>query len=467
MRFRFLGLLIFSFSLLSVASLAQEVNNVNPEDTSVTYTNSPELQAEVNEPLAGQMNLSFRGGVAIGSEKEPAKSCKQIKDLRTEAESGIYWLHPDDDDDDDGGFKAYCNMERKGGGWTLLMNLNESEDKFRYSSDYWTNNETFNNATVVPSNGSNDSAAKFKSFSSVKGDNLMVTYTDPDHQIRYSDFSSQTAKEVFSSGENWAEYNNGGCTRLHDDYRDYDSDIMRFGEGAGGLGVNIDDNRDYGPIQARLIIGQDEDTTHSVRNQDIAIGTDRGSIYWKSDGGDSGDCGYYGSGYTPEDGTTTGSLWIKEDKTYTADDEDTETIDTKEISSTGKFSSEWKNLEQQKNYYWYVTLENDTYQNTSETWEFNTQSICDSRGILNQCNIEKEHKLNGNDAKIDSIMNATATGLISSLEDNSLVNVTNTSTISGIWTGGFTIDSSSPVITSGARFEPGNNQRIIINNRNK
>ena len=266
---------------------------------------------------------------AIGDKNDPAESCKQISDLRSGADSGVYWINPDGNYK----FEIYCDMDYDGGGWTILMNIDQTNNQFGYSSDYWTNDETFNTGSQLePNDGSDDISSKYESFSRLKGDELMVTFSDPEHQIRYVDFNSMTAEEIFTSGENWVSYTDG-CKQLHDGFRDYDSDIMRFGEGGGGFGINIDDNRNYGPGEARLIIGQDEDTSHSVFNQHIAIGTDDNSIIWNSDGGDSGSCGYYGSGYTPSGSTTSGSLWIRENETYEQADFKAEISGPDQVSS--------------------------------------------------------------------------------------------------------------------------------------
>ena len=55
-------------------------------------------------------------GSSFGSKLFPGKSCKDILARKTIAVSGIYWIKPASNKL----FQVYCDMEIRGGGWTLV-----------------------------------------------------------------------------------------------------------------------------------------------------------------------------------------------------------------------------------------------------------------------------------------------------------------------------------------------------------
>ena len=61
--------------------------------------------------------------VEQGSFDNPWRSCVEVFESDNDAKSGMYWVRPDKDYP---AFQTFCDMERDGGGWTLLISLPRS-----------------------------------------------------------------------------------------------------------------------------------------------------------------------------------------------------------------------------------------------------------------------------------------------------------------------------------------------------
>jgi len=86
----------------------------------------------------GSGGLCLAGTCSIGSDINPAASCKHILDSfgAGKVKDGVYFLDPDGKGAG-AKFQAYCDMTADGGGWTLLLKADGTKQTFAYSSQQW------------------------------------------------------------------------------------------------------------------------------------------------------------------------------------------------------------------------------------------------------------------------------------------------------------------------------------------
>jgi len=88
-------------------------------------------------------------------------------------------------------------------------------------------------------------------------------------------------------------------------------------------------------------------------------------------------------------------------------------------------------------------------------------SICDRRGPSNECISNSTHEISNEYINISSIFQSEASATFESFNGIGRLNLTNSSSISGLWKGSITIEAERPRLLSGASFRP-QGERIII-----
>ncbi|WP_414837496.1 LamG domain-containing protein [Candidatus Nanosalina sp. VS9-1] len=120
-----------------------------------------------------------------------------------------------------------------------------------------------------------------------------------------------------------------------------------------------------------------------------------------------------------------------------------------------------------KSYRARITFDSSTASSSPELTGLKLESkgleICDHRGPGNECVSNSSHDVNGKTFHLNSIFIAEPSAILTALSENSTIHVNNESRISGLWKGGFFIDSPGPRIVSGAAFRP-HGKRIVIGN---
>lgn len=89
--------------------------------------------------------------------------------------------------------------------------------------------------------------------------------------------------------------------------------------------------------------------------------------------------------------------------------------------------------------------------------------FCDFRGLNNECIMNKTRNLEPISYNITSEFWSQESARINSTSGTSILNITNSTSISGLWRGSFFINTERSVLTSGAHFIPENGDIVIGN----
>lgn len=81
-------------------------------------------------------------------------------------------------------------------------------------------------------------------------------------------------------------------------------------------------------------------------------------------------------------------------------------------------------------------------------------SLCDIRGPRNKCIVNSEHYLKSSNFVVSELFESTENAIFRSPYSKSMIEISKTSKISGIWRGSFNISSHKTIIESGAKFNP-------------
>jgi|GEM_PF-1754123 len=93
--------------------------------------------------------------------------------------------------------------------------------------------------------------------------------------------------------------------------------------------------------------------------------------------------------------------------------------------------------------------------NTTET------KLCDSRGPSNECIINSQRNVNSQEYDITSRFFVESSSILQALSSKAVFNISNKTTISGLWEGSFDIISDETRLVEGAKLKPGNGEIVI------
>jgi hypothetical protein len=223
-----------------------------------------------------------------------ATSCLVLRDSDASPPSGVYFLDTDGPGGPSPPFRAYCDMDRDGGGWTLVMKLTTGTNTFNFASTYWTTTALFNENDLVPNTNPVGGEAKYEAFNQIEGTQLHLVWRDPaDHVFPYDVLNNRTALELFSGGEDrlYGSEANSCNGRLLNAAPGWDATLMRHGRGHQFYGVNgTDDDKN---MRMGFASNDEDNNAWGVKT---FMGSNNNSLRWRAGHTDCNNCnGCYGN----------------------------------------------------------------------------------------------------------------------------------------------------------------------------
>lgn len=101
------------------------------------------------------------------------------------------------------------------------------------------------------------------------------------------------------------------------------------------------------------------------------------------------------------------------------------------------------------------------YYSFYEIRKLSTERFCDFRGLSNECIMNQTRNLDPGKYNVSAFFWSQQSAVLKSTAGTSTLNITNSTSISGLWEGSLFIDTERPIIAPGARFRPQNGDIVI------
>jgi hypothetical protein len=421
--------------------------------TTEVWVKIPELPANSEKEIFAYYGNSEAsdGEAEIGTQSMPAYSCRSIYNQGDSSGDGDYWIDPDGGSTKNA-FKTYCEMSSEK--WTLVGRVDGNDDLFSPIGGVWHNSDLVNQDTSddisasvnmknrgwldlpaksirVCYSGYNSDCAPFTPDSSMVNTRLNKDYAtlqdlfSADRYIPVEEGYDPTElanSNHFDRAEDFSGYSHNWCglqyaDESHDSCQMIDPNSVSNDEPTGGV-VRIGCIGDNS-AKCSSTVG----TTGGPDDYALGIGATSCRDGYGCDNVGHSEATHYRDNGASSYGTyaTTPFIYVKEPSS--------------EMFSDTKTSS-----------------------STRETESF---SICDKRGPAKECIVNSENKLSSEKHSINNELQTEPTSVLEALTAPGKITVSNSSFISGIWTGSFNITANEITITSGAEFRP-ENGRILL-----
>ncbi|WEL23612.1 LamG-like jellyroll fold domain-containing protein [Candidatus Nanohalovita haloferacivicina] len=245
----------------------------------------------------------------LGSGRKPAKSCYTLKQENPRTASGFYWIKPGDTK-----FEAYCDMDRRGGGWTMLMKIKGQSTTFQYDAAYWENNQSLNLGEVNPRENTN---TKLPSYHLLNVTQIRGEFPEIGHNMNETLSQASTVKNLFSTKKVLGHENSSGNVGQ---YGDFDKDEFAYQDGYQDYGYKLNGCNSRSRVRWGWIWNNEDDECGSS-DAGAGIGlTGEGLADPLQSGSWATCCANTPTGKTQNDGDGEGDfprraiLWAREDK---------------------------------------------------------------------------------------------------------------------------------------------------------